>query len=201
MRQTTKKLAILAMALALLIQTAVLTAVEAAPPAQNQSKLTKHDRELLSDAVAQGKSTVTVLIAAQPGANNSVTSGLSGLGATVRFRDDDISYIRAIVPTGNVDAASKLSGIQAFNLDEVIPLEDPRPDAAEGSFDLNAVPTPPGPGTPNENPYMPTRDIGAPQFVAAHPTWDGRGVTIGILDTGIDLAHPALQTTSTGEPD
>ena len=41
---------------------------------------------------------------------------------------------------------------------------------------------------------MPTRDTGAPQFVAANPTYDGRGVTIGILDTGIDLFTPELQT-------
>ena len=41
-----------------------------------------------------------------------------------------------------------------------------------------------------------------------HQAWDGRGVTIGILDSGIDLAHPALQKTthrasarsSTGSP-
>ena len=35
--------------------------------------------------------------------------------------------------------------------------------------------------------------------MAAHPTWDGRGVTVGILDTGITLDHPSLLTTSTGE--
>ena len=33
----------------------------------------------------------------------------------------------------------------------------------------------------------------------AHPTWDGRGVTIGIVDTGVSLDHPSLLTTSTGE--
>jgi subtilisin family serine protease len=46
---------------------------------------------------------------------------------------------------------------------------------------------------------MPTQDIGAAQFVTANPKFDGRGVTIGILDSGITLDHPALQTTSTGE--
>ena len=46
---------------------------------------------------------------------------------------------------------------------------------------------------------MPIGDTGAAQFMAAHPTWDGRGVTVGILDLGVDLDHPGLQTTSTGE--
>ena len=58
---------------------------------------------------------------------------------------------------------------------------------------------PPGAGTPNDNPYMPIGDTGASQFMAAHPTWDGRGVTIGILERGITLDHPSLLTTSTGE--
>ncbi|CAM5651315.1 S8 family serine peptidase OS=Streptomyces rimosus subsp. rimosus (strain ATCC / DSM 40260 / JCM 4667 / NRRL 2234) OX=1265868 GN=SRIM_014020 PE=3 SV=1 [Streptomyces rimosus subsp. rimosus] len=36
-------------------------------------------------------------------------------------------------------------------------------------------------------------------FVRDHPKADGRGVTIGILDSGVDLAHPALQKTAAGE--
>jgi hypothetical protein len=46
---------------------------------------------------------------------------------------------------------------------------------------------------------MPVRDTGAAAFTAAHPTWDGRGTTIGIVDSGVDLDHPALATTTTGE--
>ena len=57
----------------------------------------------------------------------------------------------------------------------------------------------PGAGTPDDNPYMPTNEIGSITFKAAHPTWDGRGVTIGVIDSGVDLDHPALQKTTTGE--
>src|SRR5215216_6231377 len=148
----------------------------AAQAASGGSKLSKHNRELLAEAVAQGKSTVTVLIAAKPGANKSVASGIASLGGTVRYRDDDVSYIRATVPTGKVEAAAALSGVQALNLDEIIPLDDPRPAGA-----VNPTPqTPPSASTPNNNPYMPIGDTGASQFMAAHPTWDGRGVTVGI---------------------
>ena len=57
----------------------------------------------------------------------------------------------------------------------------------------------PGPDTPVDNPYMPTNETGSTDFVKAHPEWDGRGVTIGVLDSGVDVDHPALQTTTTGE--
>ena len=46
---------------------------------------------------------------------------------------------------------------------------------------------------------MPTRDQGSVDFKKKHPSWDGRGVTIGVLDSGVDLDHPALKTTSTGQ--
>ena len=88
-----------------------------------------------------------------------------------------------------------LSDVEALDIDEIIPLDDPRPDGA-----VNPTPQPPpGATTPNNNPYMPIGDIGASQFMAANPTWDGRGVTVGILDSGVTLDHPSLLTTSTGE--
>ncbi|MBA2529659.1 MAG: S8 family serine peptidase [Euzebyales bacterium] len=172
-------------------------AASAAPAtvASSSDRLGKHDRELLAQARADGRPRVTLLIAAEPGANREVASGLAGVGGRIRSRDDDVSYIRATVPTGKAEAAARLAGIEAVDLDEVIPLDDPRP---EGSQPVKPQ-TPPGADTPNDNPYMPTGDTGASTFVKANPTWDGRGTTIGIVDTGVDLDHPSLQTTSTGE--
>jgi len=47
-------------------------------------------------------------------------------------------------------------------------------------------------------PYLPSDDIGAVDWRAAHPTWDGRGVVIAILDTGVDGYAPGLTATTTG---
>ena len=170
-------------------------ASQPASAGKSSSGLSKEDRKLLAVATANGQKTVTLLIATQLGASNQVVSGLRQLGATVQYRDDALGYIRAGVPSGKADAVASLAGVQAVDVDEVIALDDPKPAGA-------TVPTPqipPGPGTPRDNPYMPVGDTGGADFTAAHPTWDGRGTTVGVLDTGVTLDHPSLLTTSTGE--
>ncbi|HYK98335.1 MAG TPA: S8 family serine peptidase [Candidatus Acidoferrales bacterium] len=157
-------------------------------------KLSKQDRERLASATANGASTVTMLFATIESQTSSVASALGALGATVRKVDGDVGYIRADVPTDKADAAAKLPGVAGSEVDQTFDVTPP--DAGEGDTPLQV---PPDSTTPAQNAYMPTRDVGSPQFVAAHPTWDGRGITIGHLDTGVDLGHPALQTTSTGE--
>jgi subtilisin family serine protease len=47
---------------------------------------------------------------------------------------------------------------------------------------------------------MPLRSTGVDLFRAQHPTYDGRGVLIAILDSGIDPGVPGLIATSTGAP-
>ena len=73
-----------------------------------------------------------------------------------------------------------------------------RPNARKCA--LNMPQTPPDATTPRINPYLPTGDTQAAQFALANPQWDGRGTTIAVLDSGIDLDTPALQTTTTGLP-
>src|SRR6266850_3289497 len=47
---------------------------------------------------------------------------------------------------------------------------------------------------------MPLHSAGVDEFRAKHPTYDGRGVLIGVLDTGVDPGVNGLIVTSTGAP-
>ena len=48
--------------------------------------------------------------------------------------------------------------------------------------------------------WMPLEETGVLAFLKAHPDDDGRGVIIGILDSGIDAGVDGLGTTTTGRP-
>ncbi|POX53557.1 serine protease [Streptomyces sp. Ru71] len=168
-------------------------------------KLGADDADRLADAKADGDKTVTMMIATAPGQTEQVTEKLDDVeGGIVGRTYDKLGYVRATVPTGKADAAisaaAKLSSVHAIDLKQEIPLDDPAPDARAAGSGTGSV-TYPGPGknTPAENPYNPSFETGAVDFVAEHPKADGRGITIGILDSGVDLGHPALQKTTTGE--
>lgn len=155
------------------------------------SKLRKVDRERLIAAKLEGKTQVMVLLASTPGANASVVRELTSLGGEVRFREDTVDYVRAKVPVDHITDVARLSavqviavdGVQMYDTSQQIPVDEskriPAPDASTGS----------------ENPFLATRDIGAPQFVREHPTFDGRGVTIANVDgNSPDILAPELQS-------
>jgi hypothetical protein len=168
-----------------------------------RGQLSQHNQKLLADAQSAKQDKVTVLIAADKGQTAAVAAQVKGLGGTIANKVDTVGYVRALVPTSAVTKAVKLPGVAALDLNESIPLEDPRPDGAaskgQAAAKAPALYPAPGPTTPADNPYMPTAETGSVKFKENHPEWDGRGTTIGILDSGVDLDNPALQTTSTGE--
>ncbi len=80
------------------------------------------------------------------------------------------------------------------------PAEPPaEPPPAEPPPEPRAEPIAP-PEVAYAHGWMPLASTGADGFVGEHPTYDGRGVLIAILDTGVDPGVPGLVTCSTGEP-
>ncbi|WP_239070370.1 MULTISPECIES: S8 family serine peptidase [unclassified Streptomyces] len=180
-----------------------------APVKASTDKLGSADATLLAKAKSDGDKTVTMMIATAPGTTKQVVDQLGASGASVGSTYDKLGYVRATVPTAKADAAiakaQKLTSVHGIDLKQEIALDDPTPvaDTAKGAKAKGkaAAKTYPGPSasTPVKNPYQPAFETGAVDFVKNQPKADGRGVTIGILDSGVDLGHPALQKTTTGE--
>ncbi|WP_242574835.1 S8 family serine peptidase [Streptomyces sp. NP-1717] len=178
-------------------------------PAKSASeKLGSADVDLLDKAVAEGDKNVTVMVATAPGQTEQVSDQFDAVsGAVVGKTYDKLGYVRATLPTGKAEAAlkaaGKLSSVHGIDLKHEIELDDPTPaaDTVKGAAKAAGAQaaTAPGANTPAKNPYNPSFETGAVDFVKQNPKADGRGITIGILDSGIDLGHPALQKTTTGE--
>jgi hypothetical protein len=168
------------------------------------SRLLKHDRLRLVEALAQNKSHVTVLLAARPGMNAALVSEVRKLNGAVQWRDDDVDYIRAEIGPKRVQELSYSAAIESINLAGGVDYLNLPDDEAQAP--TQAVPretptvsriAPPDRNTPAINPYLPTSAIGAPQFITSHPTFDGRGVVVAVVDTNIDFLLPELRTAKT----
>lgn len=171
------------------------TAVNKAKP-KSDKDIGEADRARITAAERAGKPTVTLLVAAQRDKLSTAAAQLRALGGVVVKTDSTVDYLKVEMPTANAEKSADLSAVEAVDVDGLVSNGDPQPDAADQPIPQ----TPPSATTPRINPYLPIGDTKAAQFVEAHPTWDGRGTTIAILDSGIDLDTPALATTTTGAP-
>jgi hypothetical protein len=167
-----------------------------------KDKMSSHSQELLIESQTAGKAKVTVMVLTAKGGTAPVVEQLKQLGATVGYTHDRTGYVRATLPTGKALEITRIDQVQHVDLDEMLQVPDPAPDPQGAGGAAAGAPNPwtgPSPTTPAVNPYLPTADTGAVQFKRDNPTYDGRGVTIGVLDSGVDLDHPGLQQTTTGE--
>ncbi|MEI7031468.1 S8 family serine peptidase [Streptomyces pratensis] len=182
--------------------------VKPAATSDRGDKLGKADADVLAKAEAKGEKNITMMVATAPGATEQVSKQLDAVeGSVLGQTYDKLGYVRATVPTrsaeSTIKAASKLSSVLGIDLKQEIKLDDPTPvgDRAAKAKQQKVTGSYPAPGktTPAKNPYNPSHETGAVTFVKKHPKADGRGITIGILDSGVDLGHPALKKTTTGE--
>jgi hypothetical protein len=173
--------------------------------------LFKDSRQSLAIARAQGRKEVQVLLVARPGAAARVAEEAVRLGGDVRFRDDDVGYLRVRIAPDHVTQLVESEQVVAAALD----YDDSYPFrlGAAGQRPSNKVvaKTPLPAHTkqsvtewpprlsdyPLQHPYSPIKDLDAAEFLAKHPTWDGRGVTIALLDGNFDLLLPEFQTAYT----
>ena len=156
------------------------------------------DRAQVLDRLQHTDATLQrVLLLGRAGHGTEISNLVRGRGGRVRLVDDRAGYVDADLPSDEALALQGQPELVGLALDRQAGQAQPDPapreaDSAEGT---------PAPGSVSPDALdalFPTSKIGAPQFVRAHPRFDGRGVRIAILDTLADWGAPGLQTTSTG---
>lgn len=179
--------------------------IESDPP--RRPFLFKDARGEIAAARARGDTAVTLVIASMPGANARLVRRIGLLGGSIRYRDDDIDYLRARVPVDSVErlvrdplvhsadvSISRLS--RAFGLADASTPAPALPDALPTDTLKKKWPLP-LPETPLIDRYDPLSDMNAIEWRKANPTFDGRGTTIAIIDQSLDPLLPELQTATT----
>ena len=174
--------------------------------------LFKDARGELAAARARGDTNVTLVVASMPRANAKAAQLVAQLGGSVRYRDDDVDYLRVRVPLDSVErlvrspfvhstdvSISRMS--RAFGLAGIASPGGP-PATTLPADTLRRAWPPVLPETPLTDRYDPLTDMGGLEWRKAHPTFDGRGTTIAIIDQSLDALLPELQvaTTLDGRP-
>src|SRR5688572_20949041 len=170
-------------------------------PAQAQTPprpfLFKDVRVELAAARARGDNDVLLVIASMPKENAKVAAAIGAMGGTVQFRSDDVDYLRARVPLDRVDALAADAKVHSISISF-------RPQQQGGGGNDNTIIAtdttrrrewPPMllSDYPIRNRYDPIGDLRANDFLKQHPTYDGRGVTLAIIDMSLDPLLPELQ--------
>ena len=149
------------------------------------------DRARLARTPATAR--VRLLIATGVGDGDEAARLVRAAGGTVRTVSDRAGAVVADVPAGRAAALARHPVVEAVALDRKVRRRPPVPVRPAGKAGPAALPSPGA-----VNPYLPAGDIGAPQFVARNPAYDGRGQLIAVIDDGVSWTAPGLQRTTTG---
>ncbi|HEV8150818.1 MAG TPA: S8 family serine peptidase, partial [Gemmatimonadales bacterium] len=158
-------------------------------------RLFKDSREMLAIARAQDRHEVTLLIAAEPGRTAAVAERARRAGGDLRYRDDEVGYLRVRLPLERAGELAESAGIESVTLD--VTTRDPFRMGAQLSPPQDTIWPPRWSDYPLSHPYSPLRDLDAAEFLVQHPSFDGRGVGIALLDGNFDLLLPEFQTAYT----
>lgn len=169
-----------------------------------------HNRLLLNRAAVTGLRTLEVMLLVDPDGMAPTSALIERLGGHVRRDDRAVGYIRADVPTEklielvvdpHVDAYQIASlsrgswyrdGPPRANAEMYRDFERVIPGVRPAKAAHNDLPTLSA-GVALQSGYTADEDAGVGEWLKQHPTFDGRGVTIAILEPAqIEFAHPML---------
>jgi hypothetical protein len=154
---------------------------------------------------ANGAEEIAVIVVSRLGEHRRAARAVTEHGGTVIRSFERFDYLRAQLPLDTLDRLRAAAGVEEAVIDGRMGFEEdlgwPLPVWPPIQGAPVAPPTPPPAPTgapkpqvtpdllPADNPFTPSRDVGSPQFIAAHPSCDGRGSVIAIIEFLPDPRH------------
>lgn len=205
----------------------VFVLMSGAPPTQMAPepfvrRMSFHNRLLLNRAVVSGLKSVEVLVLAATresagfqASAREIGSLVGRLGGRVLRTENDIGYVHLEVPTEQLVALVQSPCIEAYQIAslskaawyrdgppltnaemfrgfEVTPIAAAEPGNSYAELPPLSVEASREPG------YTADEDVGLREWMATHPTFDGRGVTIALVESGLpSFTDPTLRPAKT----
>jgi len=175
-----------------------------------ERRMSFHNRLLLNRAAVTGLQNLEVMLLVADSRATHVSARIDHVGGRVQREDASVGYLRATVPTEKLVELVNHESIEAYQIssssrgswyrdgppqanaemyrefERVMPSRRHTPDKDSG-LPMLPVALSRGPG------YTADEDAGVGEWLERHPTFDGRGVTIAILEPSqIEFSHPML---------
>jgi Subtilase family len=173
---------------------------------ESPCRMSFHNRLLWNRAVVAGLHSIDVMLAVRSHAIAETAARVERLGGRVRRADDAVGYLRVEVPIETLLELVASIDVEAYQISsmsrgtwyrdaqpqrnadvfrgfEVAPPQGERPSGGANP-DLPALSV----GASRESGFTADDDAGVGRWMAEHPTFDGRGVTIALLES----AQPAF---------
>jgi hypothetical protein len=166
-------------------------------------RLNHDDMSSFITATFSEKPKIAVQLLSEPGRGDVLLRSLQDLGAEVQFADKKVGYALVLL------ARYKL--LDALDLPDLVSANAIASNSWEYRFSpersyvppagRKPKPVPPiilpvprvGTSLPEDGPYFAAAEAGLLALWKKHPTADGRGVRVAVVDEGLDLLHPSVQ--------
>ncbi|MPZ17587.1 MAG: S8 family serine peptidase [Luteitalea sp.] len=186
-----------------------------APTEAETQRMSFHNRLLLNRAAVSGLRALEVMLLVTDNGLTATSARVERLGGRVQRADEDIRYVRAEVPIEKLTDLVADDRIEAYQIssmskaswyrdgppqenaelfreyERVIPNVRRKPVEGRELPFLSAT-------RARESGYTADEDVGLTEWFQKHPTYDGRGVTIAILESALpEFRHPTLHSAKT----
>ncbi len=167
------------------------------------AKLNDHELGGFITASFSDRSKLAVQLLSEPGRGGAMLKALRDLGAEVEFADEKVGYALALLPrdkfmdvlhiptVADANAIASDSWTYRFSPEaSYVPPSERKPKPVAPI----TIPVPRmGTSLPKDGPYFAAEEAGLLALWKKHPTADGRGVRVAVVDQGLDLLHPSVQ--------